>query len=66
MTLPSFVHARLEILVINLATGMVNASDAFKTLQAQAVETIEKTCSEVVGGIPETQAVQLLRMTEEA
>ena len=66
MALVSFVQARLEVLVVNVATGVGKDSEVFTTTQASTVEAIEKTCSEVVGGIPESQVSQLLHAIAEA
>ena len=66
MALVSFVQARLEVLVVNVATGVGKDSEVFTTMQASTVEAIEKTCSEVVGGIPESQVSQLLHAIAEA
>ena len=66
MTLVGYVKARIEIVVLNAAQGHDKESDAFKTLQASTVKSIEKACSEVYGAIPTTQVAQLLATIAEA
>ena len=66
MALLTFARARLEILVLNATSGMCKESEPWQELQAGAVQAIEKACDELVGGIPETQVVQLLRSIADA
>ena len=69
MSLLKFLQARIEILVLNakIAEGTDGHDQLkLKTMQTEAVQSIQKTCSEVYGAIPASEVAELLAAVAEA